>query len=124
MLAFVLNLPWTLLGLAFGTLSLPTSIQWNREHRAFILYAKSFWWYVWLPGQANARAMTIGHVVVLSPKELPKDLEHELVHVQQYDRIPFIFPLLYYIEVFTKGYSQSKYEIEAYKVSGNPHLGK
>jgi hypothetical protein len=68
--------------------------------------------------------MAIGHAVMLGPQELPKDLEHELIHVKQYDREPLIYPFLYYREVWAKGYRNSAYESEAYEVSGNPYLGK
>lgn len=124
MVRFILNLPWTLLGLVLAVISMPVSMWWDKSHRAFIFRIKSFWWYTWLPGQANARAMAISHVVMMGPKELPNDLEHELIHVRQYDREPFIYPFLYYADVFRNGYRASKYESEAYDVSGNPYLGK
>jgi len=67
----------------------------------------------------NARAMSIGHVVLLGPEIEDKDLEHELVHVEQYIREPIIHPILYYIELLGKGYRKNKYEDEAYKKAGN-----
>jgi hypothetical protein len=44
----------------------------------------------------NARASAIGHVVILGPNLEDKDLEHELIHVEQYERMPLIQPFLYY----------------------------
>lgn len=53
------------------------------------LQVKSLWWRDW--GYVKgARAVTIGHVVLLGPRIEYKDLEHELIHVQQHQRI-FVF---------------------------------
>ncbi len=67
----------------------------------------------------GARAAAMGHVVLLSPLTEDKDLEHELVHVDQYQRLPFIQPFLYYFELLRKGYRNNKYEVEAYEKAGN-----
>jgi len=72
----------------------------------------------------NARAMAIGSVVLLGSNALDKDLEHELVHVEQSQRMPFIFPILYYIELFRRGYRNNKYEYEAYSKAGNAYKSK
>jgi len=50
----------------------------------------------------HARAMTIGHIILLGPKELKNDFEHELIHVKQCEKYPFIFPFLYGYEAMTK----------------------
>ena len=67
----------------------------------------------------NARAMTIGHVVLLGPNLENKDLEHELVHIEQYQRAPIIHPILYGLELMRRGYRNNKYEEEAYRKAGN-----
>jgi len=73
----------------------------------------------------GARAVTIGHIVLLSPKMKEKDLEHELVHVAQYQRAPLIQPFLYFVEVIKNGASpKNKYEAEAYQKAGNIYKGK
>ncbi|GMU74262.1 MAG: hypothetical protein AMXMBFR44_4590 [Candidatus Campbellbacteria bacterium] len=63
--------------------------------------------------------MVHGNVVQLAPTADEKDLEHELVHVKQYERAPLIHPLLYFIETLRYGYKQNKYEVEAYEKAGN-----
>ena len=69
------------------------------------------------------RAATLGHVVILSNNLEKGDLEHELVHVEQYERMPVIFPFLYYLELIQKGYRKNKYEDEAYCRAGNLYKG-
>lgn len=68
--------------------------------------------------------MAIGHVVLLGPRLEDKDLEHELVHVVQYQRMPLIHPVLYIVELIRKGYRNNKYEIEAYQKAGNIYKDK
>lgn len=63
--------------------------------------------------------MTIGSTVILNPRVEDKDLEHELVHVEQGQRVPLIQPILYYTELLRKGYRANKYEEEAYSRAGN-----
>ena len=118
MIGFILNIPYTVIGLFAGIISIPTAIAWKTRPCAVILKVKSFWWAIgWMRG---ARAMTIGHAVLLSPKIKNKDLEHELVHVQQHQQMPIIQPFLYLIEVFKSGASpRNKYEAEAYRIAGN-----
>ncbi len=118
MIGFILNIPYTLLGLLAGIFSLPRTVLWKTRPYAVILNVKSFWWAIgYIRG---ARAMAIGHTVLLSPKIENKDLEHELVHVQQCQQTPLIQPFLYLIEVFKNGASpRNKYEAEAYQIAGN-----
>ncbi|MCX6784296.1 MAG: hypothetical protein NT141_04535 [candidate division WWE3 bacterium] len=65
----------------------------------------------------NARATTIGHVILLSPKIEVDDINHELIHVVQNQKAPLIQPFLYYFELLKNGYKNNKYEVEAYKKS-------
>ena len=67
----------------------------------------------------GVRAANIGQVILLGPKLDPKDLKHELIHVEQYMRYPFIYPFLYYYELFKKGYRNNRFEDEAYRRAGN-----
>ncbi len=122
MISFILNLPWTLLGLLVGVVSIPVDLQSNRRPLALVFNVKSFWWYTWQPKMKGARAMAIGHVVLLGPNVLEHDLEHELIHVEQAVRIPLIHPILYTIESFRKGYRENKYEKEAYGRAGNLYI--
>lgn len=116
-LAFVLNLPYTAIGIAAATISFPKKIIFLKEHLAFIADVRSLWWSVgWMKG---ARAATIGHVVLLGPWTEQGDQTHELVHVRQYQENPLIFPFLYYVELMKKGYRSNKYEEAAYQEAGN-----
>jgi hypothetical protein len=66
--------------------------------------------------------MTVGHTVLLGRQLLAHDLEHELVHVEQAIREPFIHPFLYILESFRYGYKDNKYEREAYRRAGNTYI--
>jgi len=118
-IVFILNLPWTIIGLLTALASFPQSISLSSRPGAIVIHVRSFWWYSWLPGQKRMRAAAIGHVVLLGPRADDKDLAHELIHVEQLNRLPFIFPILSYWESFKPGYRQNKYEVEAYDRSGS-----
>jgi predicted TIM-barrel fold metal-dependent hydrolase len=122
MIGFILNIPYTFIGLIVGIVSIPMSVEFRKNPYAIVLKIKRFWWVFGY--MKNARAMAIGHTVLLSPKIEDRDLEHELVHVQQHERMPIIQPILYYIELFRKGYRNNKYEDEAYRIAGNIYKGK
>ncbi len=121
-ISFMLNMPYTLAGLLAGIVSGPRSVSGNREHFAIVLEVRGFWWAQGY--MKGARAMAIGHVVLLGPRLEPGDLEHELVHVEQHIRRPLIQPILYYVERWKHGYRQNKYEIEAYDRAGNIYKGQ
>lgn len=112
MIGFILNIPYTAIGLLLALISRPKDIKFLKS-LAFIVDVKSLWWTIGY--MRGARAVTFGHVVILGPKTEPRDLNHELVHVKQYKDAPIIFPFLYYFELIRKGYKNNKYEIEAYK---------
>ncbi len=121
MLGFILNIPWTLIGLILAVISGPSHAGFKKKEKAIILQITKFWWEAGY--LKNARAMAMGHVVLLGPKIEKGDLEHELVHVRQFDRFPLIFPFLYYIELLRKGYRNNMYELEAYQLAGNTFKG-
>lgn len=123
-LAFTLNLPWTIIGLALTVISLPYKVVFKQHPLAIIFYIKSFWWYSWLPGKKRVRAMTNGHTIQLGPLEEKGDLDHELIHAEQAIREPLIHPILYQLEVLRHGYRQNKYETEAYDRAGNKYRGE
>lgn len=118
----LLNLPWSLLGILFAIISLPKKLIFVKTPKAIIFNIKSFWWYAWLPGMKGTRAMAIGNIVLLGENILDKDLEHELVHVRQFEREPFIHPFLYQYQNFIHGYKENKYEKEAYRKAGNIYI--
>ena len=119
--SFILNTPYTILGLVVALVSIPTKITFVTNPYAFVIYTKNFWWtFGYLKG---ARAMAVGHVALLGPHLEPHDVEHELIHVEQYARFPIIFPILYHLEFLKKGYRNNKYEDEAYRRAGNIYKG-
>ena len=122
MLGFMLNLPYTVFGMLIATISVPTAVSMHKKPWAIVVYVKNFWWvFGYMKG---ARAMTIGHVVLLGQHTEAGDLEHELVHVEQFQRAPLVHPFLYYAELLRKGYRNNKYEEEAYRRAGNVYKGK
>lgn len=118
-IAVLLNAPWTLIALCLVIVSRPHKIEFSRIPPAIIFHIKSFWWYAWIPGAKYVRGMALGNVVMLGPRALPKDKEHELVHVEQFMRIPLIFLVVCEIETLHRGYRENKYEKEAYEKAGN-----
>lgn len=121
-IAFVFNLPWTLIGFVLVMISLPKRLTISKKPFAFVWRVSSFWWAKILPAKKGVRGMALGHVVMLGPLEREKDLEHELVHVEQYVREPFVHFILYNIEYLQNGYRNNKYEVEAYDRAGNLYL--
>jgi hypothetical protein len=87
-----------------------------------IITVKSFWWQNWLRGHKGVRAMSIGSVIILGQNLLENDLEHEVIHVEQSIREPFLHPLLYAYQSLRYGYRKNKYEIEAYEKAGNKYI--
>lgn len=121
-IGFILNLPYTFIGLIIGLISLPKNIKFNKNPYSIILKVKKLWWCVgYLKG---ARATAMGNVILLGDKVENKDLEHELIHVEQYQREPLIHPILYFIELLKYGYKNNKYEIEACNKADNNYYGK
>ena len=122
MTAWILNLPWTLLALFAVVASLPKRVLFHSADSVFIFHVRNFWWYSWLPNRRRVRGMTIGNVIMLGSNVLDKDLEHELVHVKQFQKIPFLFPFFYLFELLMKGYRNNRYEQEAYEKAGNTYI--
>ncbi len=124
LLAILLNLPWSIAGLFLALISIPKKIKVSFNPPAVIFYTHSFWWELLIPGRRGrrARAIATGNIVQLSPNILKADLEHELVHVEQAQRAPFVHPILYIWSVARHGYRYNKYEREAYDRAGNPYL--
>ncbi len=117
--SFILNLPYTLIGLLVASVSGVNSVKFRSNPLHFLANIKNWWWAVGY--MRGARAVTIGNVVLLGNKTQKLDYEHEIVHVRQYENYPLIYPFLYYLELFRKGYKQNKFEEEAYRLSGNKY---
>lgn len=118
---FLLNLPFTLVGIIPMILSNPLSFSVAKNPPALVVKVDSFWWA--FGHTRRARAMTIGYIILLSPKVLKNDFEHEIIHVKQSERYPLIFPLLYEYELLTKGYRKNRFEEEAYTLSKSIYKG-
>ncbi len=122
LILFILNLPFTLTGFVPMFLSAPYNVKLITNPIALIVKVKSFWWVFGY--MKNARAMSIGHIILMSPKELKNDLEHEIIHVKQYERYPLIYPFLYLHELFKNGYRKNHFENEAYTLSKSVYKEK
>ena len=120
--ALLLNLPWTLLGLVGALLSGPVSIRFSKKPAAIIIRAKSLWWLDRIPGHKGIRAAAWGNTVVEGPRLLKNDDKHELIHVEQAMRRPLIHPLLYFAESLKHGHKHNRYEQEAYNRAGNRYI--
>jgi hypothetical protein len=120
-IGFILNLPFSIIGLFVVLISVPKFKLGFKSH-ALILYVRSFWWA--REYMKGTRAIAIGNVVILGPNLENGDLEHELVHIEQWAREPIIHPFLYAKELILHGYKGNKYEAEAYAKAGNIYRGK
>lgn len=121
---YILNTPWTLVGLILAAISGPRRIR--IVPGAIVFDVRSFWWTHLLPHMRKnrIRGITNGNVISLGPLVEERDLAHELVHVKQFMRSPFITPLLYLVEVWKHGTSpKNKYEYEAYATTGSVYRG-
>lgn len=117
MISFVLNFPYTLVGVVLALFLRPKSWSWGKKPFYIVVEVSSdSFGFGYLRGW---RGMTVGHTIILNPRVEEKDFEHELIHVKQYDRLPLVFPFLYYLELIRHGYRQNKYEEEAYTGAGN-----
>jgi hypothetical protein len=76
-----------------------------------------------VPGHKGVRAAAWGNVAVEGPKLLPNDDKHELIHIEQAMRHPFIHPILYAVESIKHGHKNNRYEREAYRRASNKYLG-
>lgn len=121
LILFVLNLPVTLIGIIPMILSGPYHLKFITNPYALVFKVKKFWWAFGF--LKNARAITIGHIILMGPRLLKNDLEHEIIHVEQCDRYPVIFPILYMYERIRKGYRQNRFEDEAYTLSNSIYEG-
>lgn len=122
LILLLLNLPFTVTGIFPLLLSVPYQFRLVTDPIAFVFNVKGFWWAFGY--MRHARAMTIGHMILLGPKELENDFEHELIHVRQTEQYPFIFPFLYVYELMRNGYRMNRFEDEAYRLSNSVYLGE
>ena len=91
MISFILNFPYTIVGLIAGFISIPQKVKFNKDPYAVIIDIKNFWW--GFGYMKNTRAMAIGNIILLSPKIYKGDLAHEIVHIKQHNRAPIYPPV-------------------------------
>jgi len=116
--------PASLLGLLAGVLGLATGGHMRRRGRVIECYGGFVEWLLarMFPRPLGALAMTLGHVV-LGRNEAALDItrQHELVHVEQYERWgPLFIPayLLCSLVLWLRGrdgYLENPFEVEAYR---------
>lgn len=116
-ISIILNTPWTLCGLLLGLISVPKKATFRDG--AIIITIRSWWWTALFPWMRGVRGTANGSTILLGPNQEPKDLEHELIHIEQHARYPLIYPLLYTIETLRFGYRNNRFEREAYQKAGN-----
>lgn len=121
LLFLILDLPFTLIGLIPVILSRPYRFTFNKNPYAFIFKVRKLRGLITV--SKKARAATIGHTILLGPRELKNDLEHEIIHVKQAERYPVIYQPLYLYETLKHGYRQNRFEDEAYRLSNSVYEG-
>ena len=84
-----------------------------------------FWW---IPGNRNMSGLTLANRVYLRAEHCPIDpsnrtsvelVFHELAHVLQFRRHPFLFPLQYLLQHLRYGYANNPAEVEARQIATN-----
>lgn len=116
---FLLNIPWTLVGFLQALVSIPYRVRFDSERFAIIFDVISLWWLDIFHAPNKPKGVASGHVVCIGPRGRgnEKILFHELIHVEQHIRYPFIAPFLYWHEMIRRGYRKNQFEIEAYNRS-------
>jgi hypothetical protein len=75
-----------------------------------------------MPGNRNVQGLTLWNTIYLTSKHCPIDIIsrqtlglifHELIHVEQFQRNPVLFPLMYLWGHLRYGYWQNPAEVEA-----------
>lgn len=112
MISPILNTPWTIFGLLFSFVSLPKSFRINRKPFVVIVQTDKLWLNDIFMFR-RIKGFTLGRVILLSNAAEKLTYKHEFIHVQQFDKFPFVFPFLYLWELVVNGYTNNKYEIEA-----------
>ena len=124
-LAWIWTSPNTLLGLAFGIVSLCFGTKAQRRAGCIEFFGGPVSWFLnHVPPGGSSSAMTLGHVILgLNPKVLEVVRKHEQVHVRQYERWgPFFLPAYLGCSAWLwvqkrDPYLENPFEVEAYRVS-------
>ena len=113
-IAFILNLPWSFLGLLIGAISLPRSLKLDYKKFVLVIKVRQLWLSGLIIGR-KVKGLTMGNVMMLSDASISATYSHEMTHIKQFRKIPLLFPLFYCLEFVKNGYRQDQYEKEAYK---------
>ena len=119
---FILDLPFTIIGLVPVVLSEPYSLTLNKNPYALVFKVRKLRGLFGVP--KKTRAATIGHTILLGPRELKNDFEHEIIHVKQTEKYLVIYQPLYLYETLRHGYRKNRFEDEAYRLSNSVYEGE
>lgn len=118
----ILDLPFTLIGLIPVILSGPYHFTLNKNPYVFVFKVRKLRGLITV--SKKARAATIGHTILLGPRLLKNDFEHEIIHVKQAERYPVIFQFLFGYEILKHGNGpKNRFEEEAYRLSNSVYEG-
>lgn len=107
---YLLNLPWTLLGLCNVIFCVPYKVEFRKDAIVFRTLHLGLL-QIYAP---KGKGYSLGNMVVVRRNASEKILHHELIHVEQHMRYPFICAFLYHYELLRLGYFNNKFEVEAY----------
>lgn len=85
------------------------------DKRGFILIFVKRLWVTEIFLKRRTYGLVLGNIIILSQYADEKTLIHEIKHMEQFRRMPLVFPLLYLYENYKYGYVNNKFEIEANK---------
>jgi len=109
-IGLVLNSPRSLLGFLYGLLSLPKNFKVDKARLVVAIGVRKLWLIKIFIGR-DPRGLTLGNIVLLA--QTSDDIyKHETVHVNQFLKMPLIFPIIYLVESAKKGYHNNQYEVE------------
>lgn len=112
-ISLILNLPWSIVGIALAVISLPIKIN-SFESQFFTIVIKvKRVWVIEIFYKGRIKGVALGNIVLLSDVAESSTIKHELVHSKQFINYPFIFMFMYYIEIARHGYQNNIFEIEA-----------
>ena len=114
-ISFILNFPITIVGLFCVLLSLPEKVFWKNSAVVFLI--SSFWWLEIISWRKGIKGFTLGNVIMVNNLADVITLNHEFVHIRQFQKYPFIFTVMYLLESFKKGYFNNRFEVQARSLS-------
>ena len=85
------------------------------DERGFLLIFVKRLWVTEIFLKRRTYGLVLGNIIILSQYADEKTLIHEVKHVEQFRKMPLIFPVLYLYENYKSGYENNRFEIEANK---------